>query len=248
MKFQLMSDLHTEFHAFPLKMLEKLTFEPDLDFLLLPGDIVVPCSKPFPKSKTTIRDIFEFLGSKARHVLYVTGNHEYYHGDKETVEALIEAALPSNFHWLRDTSVTIDGQHFFGGTMWFPYSSRNLMYEDGLSDFLVIKGFKKWVYASNSYFVEAAKNHIKRDTVVLTHHVPSYTAVAPVFQGDALNRFFVCNMDPVIGIAQPALWVYGHTHLPGDMMLGETRVVANPYGYPSERKNLGPYPPVVFEI
>ncbi len=43
--------------------------------------------------------------------------------------------MPSNFHWLCNTEETVDGVHFFGGVMWFPYSPRNPMYEGQLNDF-----------------------------------------------------------------------------------------------------------------
>ena len=32
------------------------------------------------------------------------------------------------------------------------------------------------------------------------------------------------------------LWVHGHTHSPSDYMVGDTRVVCNPLGYPGERR------------
>lgn len=247
MKLQLISDLHTEFYDRPLEMLEGLKFIPDIDVLLLPGDIVVPTVTKEACLKRS-REALDFLAKKAPCILFLAGNHEYYHSDKPSVELILEAMMPSNFHWLRDESVTVAGHHFFGGTMWFPYSSRNLMYQNQLNDFLLIKDFKRWVYEENTKFVEAARKQIRGDTVVLTHHIPSYQAVHPKFQGDPFNRFFACNMDALIESAQPKLWVYGHTHLPGDMTIGKTRVVCNPHGYPSERQQLGPYEPVVFNL
>ena len=244
MKFQLMSDLHTEFHAFPLKLLEKLTFEPDLDFLLIPGDIVVPCSQ----GKDKAENVLDFLSSKARHCIFVCGNHELYHGSKEDAENILESIMPSNFHWLKNSMEIVDGIRFFGGTMWFPDSKRNYLHERELSDFLVIKDFRKWVYEENRKFQDAARSFITDNTIVLTHHIPAYSTVPPIFQGDNLNRFFVCDMTELILERKPPLWVYGHTHLPNDSTIGNTRVVCWPYGYPSERPNLPPYLPVVFEI
>ena len=51
-----------------------------------------------------------------------------------------------------------------------------------------------------------------------------------------INRFFVSDETPLILDKKPRLWVHGHTHLTCDYMLGETRVVCNPHGYPKERK------------
>jgi predicted phosphodiesterase len=244
MKAQLLSDIHSEFYKNPLEFLDSLEFSPNLDFLLLPGDLVVPCSQGKEKTKRVV----DYFARKARHCIFTCGNHCYYYGTKEAAEGILISVMPSNFHWLRNSVETVDGIGFFGGAMWFPDAPHNKMYEDQLSDFLVIRGFKDWVYEENHKFIEAGKKYITDKTIVLTHHVPAYSVVAPVFQGDNLNRFFVCDMTHLILKRKPPLWVYGHTHLPGNRMMGETRIVANPYGYPLERKNLGPYPPVVFEI
>jgi predicted phosphohydrolase len=244
MKLQLVSDLHTEFYDHPLSMLKHLEFSPDLDILLLPGDITVPAVRGEKKT----REVLEYLSGKARTVLFTTGNHEYYRGRRETVHALLEAILPKNFVWLQNTEATVEGQHFFGGTMWFPDAPHNRMYEDQLSDFLVIREFKTWVYEENRRFNDAARRLVTDKTIVLTHHIPAYRVVAPVFQGDSLNRFFVSEMTDLILSRKPPLWVYGHTHLPGDSVIGETRVVCHPYGYPTERPHLPSYAPEVFEI
>lgn len=85
-------------------------------------------------------------------------------------------------------------------------------------------------------------------TVVLSHHVPSYRCVHTRFSGDELNRFFVSEMAPLIEEKRPKLWAYGHTHLPHRCKIGVTDAVANPFGYPHERRAAAEYPCVVFEV
>ena len=58
--------------------------------------------------------------------------------------------------------------------------------------------------------------------------------VSPQWQGNPLNRFFVCEMGELIESARPALWFYGHTHSVADQKVGATRLMANPMGYPGE--------------
>ena len=239
MKLQLMSDLHTEFHQNPLTFLGLLPFEPNLDFLLLPGDITI-CGK----SKKTIGDVLGFLSSKARNVVYTTGNHEYYGGDRERTERTLRAVMPPNFHWLQNNEETIDGQHFFGGTLWFPYNDMNHWYERELSDFSQIQGFRDWVYEENKAFAAGAAKLITPGTIVLSHHIPSYDVVNIQYRGNNLNRFFVSDLTDIILDRKPLLWVYGHTHLRQRTKVGETDVLCNPYGYPSERKFFREYPPV----
>jgi hypothetical protein len=42
---------------------------------------------------------------------------------------------------------------------------------------------------------------------------------------------------------QPKLWIHGHTHDRCDYVLAETRVVANPLGYPNEVRSLEAFDP-----
>jgi Icc-related predicted phosphoesterase len=141
----------------------------------------------------------------------------------------------------------IGSQPFFGGTMWFPEDPMNFLYKRNMCDFEVIRYLSGWVYAENVLFTEAANQLIHQDSIVVTHHLPSNVCIAPQFKGSNLNRFFVSDQTRLIEEKKPKLWVYGHTHLPYDGLLGETRLICNPFGYPSERKFFRNYPPVVIE-
>lgn len=244
MKAQLLSDLHCEFyHGESLAMLKGLVFVPDLDFLLLPGDVVVPAHQ----SKAEMQIIFGFLASQARHVLLTFGNHEYY-SSKKGIEAeeRIREALPSNFHLLDNSAITIDGAEFYGGAMWFPDDPLNQIYERQLNDFNLIGDIRKWVYQKNTEFRENGYKLIRPETVVLSHHLPSPMSTHPMYVGSTLNRFFVSDETDLILEKKPRLWVHGHTHTPCDYMLGGTRVVCNPYGYSTERYK--EYPVCEFEV
>ena len=46
----------------------------------------------------------------------------------------------------------------------------------------------------------------------------------------------------------PKLIVHGHTHRRMDYMLGDTRVICNPRGYPGENEWYKNYQPVYVEI
>ena len=54
------------------------------------------------------------------------------------------------------------------------------------------------------------------------------------------------DIEKVILDLQPKYWIHGHTHIPCQYDLGDTRVVCNPRGYP--RENPGPYAPVVLQV
>jgi predicted phosphodiesterase len=233
MKAQLMSDLHTEFYyGRSMEMLQRLEFEPDLDFLFLLGDIVVPSVQ----TAQECREVFAFLGSKARYVLYTVGNHEYYHSSKGTnVEAMLRSYMPDNFVWLDNNDVTLDGVHFYGGAMWFPDHPLNQLYEKDISDFELIRDIHDWVYKSNTEFRANGMRLITDRTLVLTHHLPSHLSTPKMYAESTINRFFVSDESKLIMAKQPRLWVHGHTHHACQYELDGTLVMCHPFGYPGER-------------
>jgi predicted MPP superfamily phosphohydrolase len=246
MKAQLQSDHHTEFyHGNPWDMLASLEFEPDLDFLLLPGDLIVPAHQ----SDKEMHAILEFFSNKARHVLYTFGNHEYYSSTNHVeVENRILSVFPENFHLLHNSEKVIEGKIFFGGAMWFPDHPLNYLYERQLNDFNLVKDIHDWVYLTNAQFRLYGQELIRPETVVLTHHLPSDLSTPEMYKGSDINRFFISDETALIMDKKPRLWVHGHTHHSCDYVLGETRVVCHPYGYPKERMEMGKYKPVVFEL
>jgi Icc-related predicted phosphoesterase len=249
MNLLLVSDLHTEFYRDPLPVVRKAVppaWTPgNLDFLALVGDIVVPSRQ----SAGHVRQIFEYLGQRARHVLYVEGNHEYYGCESASdVEESLRSSLPANCHWLSNSEATIDGVHFFGGTLWFNNADQmDFYHQQYLNDFSQIGGFTDWVYERSRHFTEQALVIVRPETVVLSHHLPHPKSTAEQYKNSTLNRFFTCDQTQVITEKQPRLWVHGHTHLPCDYALGGTRVICNPYGYPQERGS-AEYPQVVVEV
>ena len=139
-----------------------------------------------------------------------------------------------NFHWLDNSSVKIDGQRFIGATMWVPDGPGNWAWEGHMTDFKVIEGLKKWVYKENDQSQMYFTNNIQEGDVVVTHHLPCTLSIAEQFKTSELNRFFVCDMSGVILDKKPALWFHGHTHESCDYVVGDTRIICNPYGYENE--------------
>lgn len=50
-----------------------------------------------------------------------------------------------------------------------------------------------------------------------------------------LNDYFVNSLEDMLIDSNIPLWIHGHCHDPFDYMIGNTRIVCNPYGYMSER-------------
>jgi Icc-related predicted phosphoesterase len=232
MRIQLISDVHLEFQKKPLSYLEPLLrhYHNQDDILVIAGDFLYLSKVP--------HQVLRYLSDNYRMIFYVPGNHEYYKLETskapEVLKSLEETYPKLKVLAAEKDPVEVDGIKFWGDTMWFEESPQNVLYQGFINDFYHIKQFQPWVYDRNRVFRERASYIIDKNTIVVTHHLPSYCCVDPIYKDSVLNRFFVCNMDWIISNEQPKYWLHGHTHEKVDVKLGETRVIANPFGYPDE--------------
>lgn len=229
MKLRILSDIHLEFG-----MLEVTELPDEKDtVLVLAGDIGVGMGAlPF------ITEMCE----RFKHVLYVLGNHEFYHHYVHLIRdnwMVVSSTMP-NLTVLDDAAVTIDDTLFLGGTLWTDvhngdwFAKQKL--KQGMNDFRVIKGFgvEQSITAHNetaSFFNNVLKHNDTRNTVVVTHHLPHEVCIMPPFAGNPLNPGFVCTDLDYLFDYDIDLWIYGHTHLPTDIEYNGTRLVCNPRGY-----------------
>lgn len=246
MKLQLMSDIHLEFHKDRGERFFKELDNKDVDVLVLAGDIVPLRDYYWAKEWLT-----EFC-AMYKHVVYCQGNHEYYQTDIGTADhhmGAIRLGL-ANLHVLEHgLPQVIEGQRFIGGTMWFKSDPRNGYHKQMMNDFYVIGGgFDPWVYKQNELTVKNLEQNLQKGDVVVTHHLPSDKSVHKKFQDSNLNRFFVCDVEQLIVDKQPKVWGHGHTHEGVDYKVGETRVVANPMGYPHENISVPFNPRLIIDV
>jgi len=233
MRIQLASDVHTEHYNEPVAFLTaRVPIAPKVDVLLLAGDIVSVKQQSLEQVHAT----FSYFASRAKHVLYVPGNHEYYCGTRGFADGTLRSitSMFPNVTMLENQSVIIEKQQFFGGCMWFDANPDNHWYtigENAWSDFKDIKDIRDWVYEENAAFKKAALEQVKPGCVVMTHMLPNNRSVARKHQSSNYNRFFVSDQTQVMFENGVRLWVHGHTHDSCDYVFGDTRVVCNPYGY-----------------
>lgn len=239
-RVQVMSDLHLEFvergGSYAVDGFFDGLDPADVDVLVLAGDIT--------RAGRILKDLSRFAriyGESEADVVYVPGNHEYYGTDPKTVEThMIEADTNNeNLHVLGVAGTAIvKGLRFVGGTLWFPeYDPATVAAGRwSMNDFNLISGFEPWVYEAHADCVRTIESYAAAADVVVTHHLPSRVCIAPEFQTSPLNPFFVHDMTPTIERDQPPLWIYGHTHFPQEHLIGETRLVCNPKGYPGETR------------
>jgi predicted phosphodiesterase len=230
-RVQLLSDLHFEYdddggEAFVRGV------EVAGDVLVLAGDII-PLVSP-----EAVTRAFGWFCARFRHVVFVPGNHEYYKTSPAAADAVLAAAagvLP-NLHVLNPGLAVLDGVRFVGATMWFPATPDEQKYRGFLTDFSLIRDFVPWVHETHAAHLAYLRANVRPGDVVVTHHLPHPKSTPRMFVDSPLNRFFVAgDAGTVLQDAGARLWLHGHTHAPRDYVVGTTRVVCNPRGYPHEK-------------
>jgi len=120
MKIALGSDLHIEFGQL------EVTNAHGADVLILSGDIVTATDlKGYSEGDSygnakRFMTFFEQCSTSFKHVLYVMGNHEHYHGDFATSANILRTVLKEfpNIRLMDKESITIEDVIFIGGTLW----------------------------------------------------------------------------------------------------------------------------------
>lgn len=219
MKFGILSDLHLEFAPW--------YFEPDPDvFYLNAGDI-------HPHQLT--RDYYNKVMGPNH--FYIYGNHDYYGG------SFINADL--------DVFVRhVNGMKIAGATLWTDL--RPDEWDFFKSYMMDVRVTRDMTY---DRYMNTHKTHVKYllesdADIWVTHHCPSFKSVHDDYKGQDGNQFFCSNLDEwILDLKKPPkLIVHGHTHKQMDYMIGNTRVICHPRGYPNENAWFRDYQPLIVEL
>ena len=236
MKLHILNDLHIEFEDFTPPVT-------DADVVILAGDIGVGmgglhwAEKRFPDIP----------------VIYVPGNHEFYHHDIALVDEL-KAHVPDHIHVLNDDQVIIEDVRFLGSILWtdfalFGEADKFFAMQAArqrMTDFSIIQNQGqpftpedaiRLHTASRDWLAAMLAEPFDGQTVVVTHHAPSLQSVHPRYARDLLTPAFASNLEGLMDGDRVALWIHGHMHESFDYEVNGTRVVCNPRGYAPEALN-----------
>lgn len=254
MKLRIMSDLHTEFHDY------KVVPMPDdkETVLVLAGDI--GCIH-HSSSSAALRSFIIDCSNRFRHVIWVMGNHEHYHGSllltQHKIRDMLVACELHNVSLLENENVVIDDVTFVGATLWTdcfnndPFAefefkhmndSRHIRfgntddpYKFRLTALETMREHDRSRMCLSSDIRKAKQQGLK--TVVVTHHAISEMSRDDEFKFSSNNMFFYSHLHDYFAEEEPDLMIHGHMHTAKDYYLDDnkvTRVICNPRGYPTQ--------------
>jgi len=267
-KIALASDLHLEIAPITL------TNTDGADVLILSGDICVahslhdhPIDKPVPEDAmkpgrnqggaVRYREFFKHVSDEYEHVVYVAGNHEFYHGPYPDVYGWLREEFTNypNIHFLDMDTVVIDDVTFVGGTLWSNMNKRDPttmhVIEGMMNDFRIIRNSRRNYArfspldavlhheATLNYIQEVVESDATKKYVVVGHHAPTSLSIHEMYKKDTwMNGGYYSDLSEfILDHPQIVLWTLGHVHNPHSYYMGDTFVVANPRGYAGHEPN-----------
>lgn len=229
MKIRLLSDVHHEFYED-----KRLYANPDnADVLVIAGDLAVGHDRVWSALKQ--------FGETHERVVYTSGNHEYYRSSIQLFDVYLSRfARDTNIYFLNPGSVVIDGVVLIGANLWTNFRKdaiAKLACARSINDFRRIKGFDT-DYCTQlhtehiKYIKECYAFHPDHKKVIVTHFLPAIECISPQYRGtDLINYYFANDYGDWISDLKDTTVLFGHTHDNVDVTIGDTRCVANPYGY-----------------
>jgi predicted phosphodiesterase len=253
MRILVLSDLHNEFVPFPAPKV-------DVDAVVLAGDIDL--------HTRGIEWAIETWAANGTPVIYVIGNHEFYHAELHGIrEQIAERAAKARddfglpIHVLDDSFVVLDdlatgkSVRFLGSTLWTDYK----LFGDGIEMAFAMREAKHSMMdhdcircSPKSVFLPSQAAELHRKSVCwlsdeLRKPFDGKTVVVthhlPSMKSVA-ERFLEGPLSAAFAsnldhlVERADFWIHGHTHDSFDYQNGICRVICNPRGYVRKFNNV----------
>lgn len=229
MKIQYISDIHLEFFSEKLfsRLLTKL--KPQADILVLPGDIGYPNDR--------YRFFIDFCSKNWKKTYFIAGNHEFYlNGDLDKTISQLRSFEKPNVKFLHNEVDYYQDVKFVGTTLWSNIP-KELQYhaKQSLNDFTKIDWNVEKYNEEHKKCVKFLEKELLSDfdTIVISHHLPSYKLIHPCYENSTINYCFASHLDYLFKDSIKA-WFFGHSHKPVEKKIDDVLFFSNPIGYVGE--------------
>lgn len=241
MRIQYCSDLHLEFEK-NKQYLNEHPLEIVGEVLILAGD-VAPLHDEF-----LLHDFFKFVDLHYQQVFWVPGNHEFYYKDISKYKDSYHIKIMNRINIVHNVALTLGNIHFVFSTLWSKIHAKNAKkIEAGVSDFHCIGNGEDMLTApdfnvlhrkSLDFVTEELAKKIK-NTVVVTHHLPTALANDKQHANSPINEAFCVDLTHFIKKCGASFWIYGHSHYnQTPLYLGKTILLTNQLGYVHRQEHL----------
>lgn len=234
MKLLVTSDIHVDFKRSSRSQLSWSAAD-GVDGVVVAGDVA-------NRTEFVASYMRELVATAKKPVYWVAGNHDYWDHDhakhhptslsqdKHTIESTqnVLSTIPG---FMNRTITQVGDERILGCTLWY-YTPGKQAWSDHhyVSDW--------WNIETEALAdAEFLKQNLRKGDIVVTHMMPSYSLVDPMYARSPDNKYYVHDLHDLILRREPKLWVSGHTHTKFAKMIGETLCVCNPRGYPIENPN-----------
>lgn len=242
MKIQYCSDLHLEFDH-NVRYLKSYPIRKSGEVLVLAGDII-PLHDEFFNNP-----FFGRISDQYEQVFWVPGNHEFYYTDMKDFSDSFEIKMKSNIRIVHNKSIEYKGVRFIFTTLWSRISeAREREIEQGVSDYAcILKNGRKirvketnHLHAKSMEFVSKTLETPHKQTVVVTHHLPSDACNSREYLNSPVNEAFCTDYTDFIQKSNVSFWIYGHSHFNQKPLLqGKTMLLTNQLGYVVQNEQAG---------
>jgi predicted phosphohydrolase len=235
MKIQYCSDLHLEFRE-NLNYVNKHLLQIEGEILLLAGDIL-----PFVMNHRDFT-FFDFIADNFEAVYWVPGNHEYYGSDIGKISNPLFEKIRSNVFLINNQTIVYKDVNIICSTLWSHIRPENeWAIKKNLTDFFTITNngepllpvnFNEFHQTCLSFIKGEVSRYEGSKSIVLTHHVPTFSHYPAKYKNSPLNEAFAVELHDYIVDANVKFWLYGHHHRNiSSFVIGNTTLLTNQLGY-----------------